>query len=431
MSHTRDTIDRIGRECYGRLLAILAARSNDLAAAEDALSEAFSEALSHWPESGIPDNPEAWLLTTARRKRLDGLRRSAIQQRALNHVGNAIATEESRMLKSQREIDSDSTLEIGDERLKLMFVCAHPAIDEATRTPLMLQTLIGLDAASIASSLLIAPTTMGQRLSRAKRKIRDARIPFQIPDEAELVARLASVLETIYAAFGLGWDDARCTPDASTNLTAEAIWLARTTCALLPNHPETLGLLSLMLFCDARAASRRGDCGEYVPFEEQSIDKWDLRKIEEAEVLLRQASQMSQVGPFQLEAAIQSAHTFRRLSGCNNWVDIMRLYEALLSYSPTFAATIGYALALAQTHGPMSALSQLDRLESERVKSHLPYWATRAELLSRLGRHAEAVEDYHRAIGLAIDPAVRSFLQERVKRAVGGAFTNCVSGQKT
>lgn len=417
MSDTHDTIERIGRDCYGRLLAILAAKSNDLAAAEDALSDAFSEALSRWPETGVPDNPEAWLLISARHKRIDGVRRSSIHQRALEQVGNAIAADEARRMKSSRDVGADLMVESSDERLKLMFVCAHPAIDEAIRTPLMLQTLLGLDASRIASSMLIAPTTMGQRLSRAKRKIRDAGIPFQIPEDKELVSRLASVLETIYAAFGVGWDDARCTIEASTDLTSEAIWLARTVNKLLPNHPETLGLLSLMLFCDARALTRRGDCGRYIPFDEQSIENWDLHKIEEAELLLQQASQTNQIGPFQLEAAIQSAHTFRRLTGRNNWGEIVQLYEGLLAYSRTFGAIIGYANALAEVDGPLMALSQLDRLESDRVKFHLPYWATRADMLSRLGRYMEAIEDYHRAIGLATDPAVRSFLQERVNQA--------------
>ena len=418
MSLTNQTIERIGRECYGRLLSILAARSNDLAAAEDALSEAFAEALSRWPEAGIPDNPEAWLLTTARRKRLDGFRRSIIQQNAIEHIGHAIAGDESRRISSQREMDSDSMIEIQDERLKLMFVCAHPAIDEAIRTPLMLQTLLGLDAARIASSMLIAPSTMGQRLSRAKRKIRDAKIPFQIPNKEEIDTRLASVLEAIYAAYGLGWDDPGCTSDATTNLTSEAIWLARTTIDLLPNHPETLGLLSLMLFCDARSSARRDDFDRYIPFDEQSLDKWDVRKIEEAEMLLRQASKMGEVGPFQLEAAIQSAHTYRRFTGHNNWNEILHLYEGLLRYCQTFGALIGHALALAETDGPQAALSQLDCLDCERVKSHLPYWAARAELLSRSGRLAEAIEAFSRAIGLASDPAVRSFLQERSKQSI-------------
>jgi RNA polymerase sigma-70 factor, ECF subfamily len=417
MSRAHETVERIGRECYGRLLAILATKSNDVSAAEDALSDAFSDALIHWQRSGIPDNPEAWLLTTARRKRLDGFRRETIQQRVLEQVGIAIAADESGRNKLTHERGSDSTITFKDERLKLMFVCAHPAIDEATRTPLMLQTLLGIDAARIASSMLIVPTTLGQRLSRAKRKIRDARIPFVIPNSEELVTRLASVLETIYAAFGLGWDDARCTSDSSTDLTAQAIWLARTTNDLLPNHPETLGLLALMLFCDARATSRRGDCGKYIPFDEQSLEKWDMVKIEEAEKLLREASQMNQIGPFQLEAAIQSAHTFRRLSGVNNWRHILSLYDGLLTFSITFGALIGRASALAESDCPQAALLQLDLLDSDRVRSHLPYWALRAELLTRIGRLAEAREDYHRAIGLAIDPAVRHFLQERATHA--------------
>ncbi len=416
MSLTNQTIEQIGRECYGRLLSILAARSNDLAAAEDALSEAFSEALSRWPESGIPDNPEAWLLTTARRKRFDGFRRSSIQQSAIEHIGNALAGDELRRIRSQRDMDSDPMLEIQDERLKLMFVCAHPAIDESIRTPLMLQTLLGLDAARIASSMLVAPSTMGQWLSRAKRKIRDAKIPFQIPSKEELDVRLASVLEAIYAAYGLGWDDAGCTSDATTSLTSEAIWLARTTIDLLPNHPETLGLLSLMLFCDARASARRDDFDRYIPFDEQSLDKWDLKKIEEAEKLLQQASKMGEVGPFQLEAAIQSAHTYRRFTGHNNWHEILHLYEGLIRCSQTFGALIGHALALAETDSPQVALSQLDRLDCERVKSHLPYWAARAELLRRSGRLAEAIEAFGQAIGLASDPAVRCFLQERSKQ---------------
>ncbi len=266
--------------------------------------------------------------------------------------------------------------------------------------------------------MLIAPSTIGQRLSRAKRKIRDAKIPFQIPEKEELVTRLAAVLEAIYAAFGLGWDDVRCTSDATTDLASEAIWLARTTSALLPNQPETFGLLSLMLFCEARARARRGEGGKYIPFDEQSLDQWDIRKIEEAEAVLRQASKMGVLGPFQLEAAIQSAHVFRRLSGHDNWNEILDLYEGLLSYSQTIGTLIGHALALAETEGPQVALSQLDRLDCERVKLHLPYWAARAELLSRLNRSSEASTAYHQAIGLTSDSAVRFFLQERSKQLI-------------
>jgi RNA polymerase sigma-70 factor (ECF subfamily) len=415
MSQTYDTIERIGRECYGRLLAILAAKSNDLAGAEDALSEAFSEALSHWTQNGVPDNPEAWLLTTARRKRLDGFRRTAIQQRALEHVGNAIAADQARTTRFQNNHGSDSMIEINDERLKLMFVCAHPAIEESIRTPLMLQSLLGIDAARIASAMMIAPTTMGQRLSRAKRKIREARIPFEIPDSDEFASRLSYVLETIYAAFGLGWDDVRTTSESNADLTTEAIWLARTINGLLPKHAETLGLLSLMLFCEARATTRRDEYGKYIPFDEQPTEKWDALKIEEAESLLRKASERNEIGPFQLEAAIQSAHTFRRLTGTDNWNEIRQLYKGLLANHWTIGAAIGFVSAVAETDGPPAALLQLESLDMNRISTHLPYWALRAELLTRLRRFDEAVESYQRAIGLTSDPAVRSFLQERSK----------------
>lgn len=416
MSHTEEALERIGRECFGRLLAILAAKSKDLAAAEDALSDAFCEALSRWPENGLPENPEAWLLTTARHKKLDGIRRSAIHQRALKTIGHAIIENGSRRLASPSTIESDSTSEIADERLKLMFVCAHPAIDEAIRTPLMLQSLLGIDAARIASAMLIAPSTMGQRLSRAKRKIRDAGIPFQVPPREDLFNRLSSVLETIYAAFELAWDTPSPPSDGRSALTAEAIWLARTANSLLENEPEILGLLALLLFCDARSNARRGDRGEYIPFEEQSLDQWDRKKIQESEDCLLQASRGKRIGPFQLEAAIQSAHTFRRLTGCNNWADILQLYEGLLACSSTIGAVIGHVSALAEVAGPQKAWAQLCLLDSERVQFHLPYWALRAELLSRMGKSKDASKDYEHAIVLAVDPAVRTFLQMRASQ---------------
>ncbi len=226
MLQPHETIERIGRECYGKLLAILAAKSNDWPLQRMLLLSLFRSINALASRRHSPE-PEAWLLTTARRKRVDWFRKSSNHQRAVEHVGKAISDAQRRQNMANRSDDSDSDTVISDQRLKLMFVCAHPAIDAAIRTPLMLQTLLGLDAARIASAMLIAPTTMGQRLSRAKRKIRDARIPFDIPDKEELVARLTSVLETIYAAFGLGWDDAHCTAEAAADLTTEAIWLAR------------------------------------------------------------------------------------------------------------------------------------------------------------------------------------------------------------
>ena len=405
-SRTSREIERACRESYGRLIAYLASGSSDLAAAEDALSEAFASALVTWPKQGLPQNPDAWLLTAARRKLIDQSRREATRSAASETLIRT-AEEAQRM--------SIETSLFPDERLKLMFVCAHPAIDPAIRTPLMLQTVLGLDAATISNAFLVAPTTMGQRLSRAKTKIRDAAIRFQVPTEEELPERLHAVHEAIYAAFGLAWELPGNSESKITSLSDEAIWLARITDKLLPGNAETLGLLALMLHSHARRNARRSTDGEYVPLDEQDTSLWDETMTTEAESILQRAAELRQPGPFQLEAAIQSAHAARRITSTTNWIAIGSLYEALVRIAPTTGAQIAAAAAIGQTGDINRAIKMLDNLDANTVQSHQPFWAVKAHLLAEAGNIAAAKDAYTRAIGLTEDPAQRKFLAGRIR----------------
>jgi RNA polymerase sigma-70 factor (ECF subfamily) len=300
-----------------------------------------------------------------------------------------------------------------DERLKLLFVCAHPAIDPAMHTPLMLQTVLGLDAARIAHAFLISPTTMGQRLVRAKTKIRDGGIRFEIPQERELPQRLDAVLEAIYAAFGIGWDDMAGVDQCGRDLAEEAIWLARVLLQLMPREAEVHGLLALMLHCEARRAARRAPDGRYVPLSEQDCQKWSRPLMEEAERHLGEASSRGRMGRFQLEAAIQSVHAERARSGKTQWNAVMMFYEQLIRISPTLGTRTGYAAAVAEAKGAEAALAALDTIAPDDVSAYQPYWAVRAHVLQQLGKRPEAVDAFDRAIGLTEDPAVRQFLLQR------------------
>ena len=304
--------------------------------------------------------------------------------------------------------------DIPDQRLALMFACAHPAIDPAIRAPLILQTVLGFDAATIASAFLVAPATMGQRLARAKSKIRGAGIPFRVPERAELPERLEAVLAAIYAAFAEGWTDPAGTEARRRNLAEEGIWLGRLVVSLMPDEPEALGLLALMLFAEARRAARRDANGDYVALAEQNTSEWDAALIDEAETLLRRASTMNTLGRYQLEAAVQSAHAVRRLTGAADWAAIEKLYDALLALTGSPVVAINRAVAAAETHGPIAGLAQLDALADDaRLADYQPYWAARAGLLARTGDTVAAASAYERAIGLESDPAVRRFLQAR------------------
>jgi len=298
--------------------------------------------------------------------------------------------------------------------LALLFVCAHPAIDPGVRAPLMLRTVLGLDTPTVASAFLVAPTTMGQRLVRAQSRIKLAGIPFRVPEAAEWHSRLEDVLDAIYAAFAAGWSDPAGTEVRRRDLAAEAIFLGRLAVSLLPDAPEASGLLALMLYAEARRATRRGAQGEYVSLADQDPSAWDHVMIGEAETLLRRAGAMGVVGRFQLEAAIQSAHVVRRQTGQSDWVAIERLYSGLASMTDSPVVTINRAIAIVETQGAEAGLAVLDTVaDDQRVAEYQPYWAARAGVLARVGDVAGADEAYSRAIGLEADPAVRQFLMRK------------------
>src|ERR1700722_3997710 len=404
------TADAVARRSYGKLIAFLAARTRDVSAAEDALSEAFAAALEDWPRNGCPSNPEAWLLTVARRKAIDGARRQAHRHDAAPHL--ILMNEELEAAA----IDSD----IPDRRLALMFGCAHPAIDAGIHAPLILQAVLGFDAATIASAFLMSPAAMGQRLVRAKNKIREARIPFRIPNREELRDRLDPVLDAIYAAFTEGWIDAAGTDIARRDLADEAIFLGRLVAELLPAEPEALGMLALMLHAEARRRARRDQQGGYVPFADQDPARWDSQMIDEAEAILLRASGLGSTGRYLLGCELQSAHVDRRRSGHANWTSVIQLYDALLALSGSPVVAINRALAIAETHGAAAALEAMQAIAGDaRLTEYQPYWAARAELLAKTGAHAEARHAYEIAIGLERDPAVRNFLRRHQSTLTG------------
>ncbi|HEY3625902.1 MAG TPA: DUF6596 domain-containing protein, partial [Terracidiphilus sp.] len=303
---------------------------------------------------------------------------------------------------------------IPDRRLGLMFACAHPAIDVAIRAPLVLQTILGLDAARIASAFLMSPAAMGQRLVRAKTKIRQAGIPLRIPDREELPSRLETVLDAIYAAFSEGWLDAAGIDPGRRDLAEEAIYLCRLVVQMLPEEPEALGLLALMLYAEARRKARRSCEGAYIPLADQDISLWDHPRIAEAEAALLKASGIGVIGRYQLEAAIQSAHVARRREGVDNWPAVVKLYDALLELTGSPVAAINRAVALAEMHGAPAGLESLNAVSVDpRVLDYQPYWAARADLLARTGIFAEADSAYEIAIGLERDPSVRQVLEKR------------------
>lgn len=397
------TIERVARESYGRLVAYLSVHTRDLDSAEDALSDALVKALTAWPRDGVPQNPEAWLLTTARHSIIDAVR----------HERVVLESEPTLQLLKENFMETTFSAQFPDERLKLLFVCAHPAIDSAMHTPLMMQTVLGLNAERIAGAFLISPKTMGQRLVRAKTKIRDGGIRFEVPDQRDLPERLDAVLEAIYAGFGIGWDDMAGADQQGRGLAEEAIWLARVLLQVLPAEAEVEGLLALMLYCEARRGARRDQNGGYIPLSEQDPKLWSSSLIEEAELHLAEAAKQGRPGRFQLEAAIQSVYAERARSGRIEWRAIVGFYEQLMRISPTLGMRTAYAAALAEANGAERGLAVLDAIDPDAISAYQPYWAVRAHLLRCLGQAAESLDAYDRAIGLAEDRAVREFLLKK------------------
>lgn len=399
MERARRIAETVARESYGRLLAMLAARTRDIAAAEDALSDAMMAALRTWPERGVPANPDAWLLTAAR---------NALKN-AARHLGVRTAAAPDILLLQEQTPDDGALFP--DERLKLLFVCAHPAIDPAVRTPLMLQTILGLDAARIGSAFLVAPSTMGQRLVRAKARIRETGMRFEVPDPEDMPDRLCDVLSAIYAAYGTGWEGLDGAEATVRDLTEEAVYLARLLVSLLPDEPEAKGLLALMLYCEARRAARRDSSGQFVPLDKQDARLWSREMIIEAEALLTAAAGFRRFGRFQCEAAIQSVHVQRPITGRTNHEALITLYQLLASRDPTTGVLVSFAAVLVAAARADDALTMLETLPDADIRVYQPYWVVRARALHAVGERVQAAAALQTAIGLTEQAPVRAFLR--------------------
>lgn len=398
----RSVAEHAARASFGRLVALLAATNGDLPQAEDAVAAAFEQALLSWPERGVPENPEGWLLTVARNRQRDVWKSSA------QRTGAALDDTDPRLVTALEEVDPDA---IGDRRLELLFACAHPAIDPAIRTPLMLQTVLGFDAAQIAAAYGVPPAGMAKRLVRAKHRIRDAGIPFAIPTRESMPPRLAAVLEAVYGCYSIAWHDAdgRSHRDPES-MAGEALHLAVTLADLLRTEPEAWSLAALIALSLSRAHARSG---EFVPLEEQDPSTWDPELIAEGSGYLRRADRLGGVpGRFRLEAAMQAVHATRTRDAAIDWAALDTLAAALVAVAPTTGSRIARAAIAGRRSGPAAGLAMLDELPPDRER-FAAFHATRADLLARAGTAREASAAYRRAAELETDAATVDFLRRR------------------
>jgi RNA polymerase sigma-70 factor, ECF subfamily len=394
-------IERVFRAEYGRAVAVLTRVFGDIDTAEDAVQDAFAEAARRWPEAGLPPSPAGWIITTARRRAIDRLRREAARadkhaQAALVHAGNEPAEQEGP---------------VRDDRLRLMFTCCHPALGTGAQVALTLRLLGGLTTTEIAHAFLVPEPTMAQRLVRAKGKIRDAGIPYRIPVEADLPGRLAAVLAVVYLIFNEGHTASSGDRLDRGDLCAEAIRLGRLLVELMPDEPEAMGLLALMLLTESRRAVRTGPDGALVLLADQDRARWDRALIAEGQDLVRRCLRRNQPGPYQIQAAINAVHSDAPTASATGWDQILRLYDQLLVIAPSPVVALNRAVAVAEVQDPAAALTLVDDLGLDR---YYLYHAIRADLLRRLGRQGEAVSAYEAALALTRNAAERAYLAARL-----------------
>lgn len=398
-SETEARAEDVARAAYGKLIAMLASKTGDIIAAEDALADAFVAALKTWPDRGIPDKPEAWLLTVAKNKRIDQARKD---------TRLVITDEANDMADAQIIAPEEAQL---DDRLKLLFVCAHPALDEKIRTPLMLQTVLGLEAEQIAKAFLINPATMAQRLVRAKKKIKSAGIPFVVPEPEDYPSRMGAVLEAVYGAYAIDW------LEGDGDLSHEAFFLSNILAELAPDNPETLGLTALIGFIEARRDARISN-GILVPVPEQDVNLWDSNLIERSVSVLTQAAHNREPnsipGRFQLEAAIQSVHAARSVTGKTDWRALSQLYSGLMQAYPTIGGAVSRAAVVAEDAGPAEGVRMLDVIDFDGLQSYQPFHAVRAHCLAEMGQIAEAAEAYATALDLCTDTPSKLWLEKKI-----------------
>jgi RNA polymerase sigma-70 factor, ECF subfamily len=398
-------IERIFREQHGRAVAVLVRSFRDLELAEDAVQDAFLEAVRRWPTQGVPPSPAGWILTTARNKALDRVRRESTRHQRYLEV--------ALLQPDETEPEEDA---VRDDQLRLLFTCCHSALALPARVSLTLKVLGGLTTAEIARAFLVPEPTMAQRIVRAKAKIRDAGIPYRVPEESELPDRVRGVLAVLYLIFNEGYSATSGDRLIRSDLCRDGIRLARLLAELMPDEPEALGVLALMLLIDARRDARTTPGGDLIPLPEQDRSRWDRARIAEGEELLRRCLRRNRPGPYQLQAAIQAVHSDAASAETTDWGQIVQLYDLLLAVSPNPVAAMHRAVAVAELDGPQAGLDLLESLELPR--SHLAP-AIRAELLRRLGRDTEAAAAYDAALGLVENEAERRHLERR-RTELGG-----------